>query len=148
MASSTMDCQRDNNVADCVAEPPSRDVYVKYVVPPPPPPPSRPPTQRQLVIGTDEIGHSVIDYYYLPVKCLGKIGFQTRLKTFDDWPRYLPGPSPRDLARAGFVYSQVGDKVTCFCCGITLKYWEKDDDAFVEHVRFSPSCRFARMVCQ
>ena len=141
---STMDCRLgDNTVADCVAERPRTDTFIKYVVPPPP---YQPPRRREVTIGTPGLSHSVIDYYYMPVRCLDKISFQSRLKTFEQWPRYLPGPSPRELARAGFVYSEVGDKVTCFSCGVTLKYWEKDDDAFAEHLRFSPACHYARLV--
>ena len=72
--------------------------------------------------------------------------FSERYKTFWDWPRFLKGPSTKDLARAGFIYTKINDKVTCFCCGQTLKNWEPRDDAFNEHIRWSKSCYFAVMV--
>lgn len=46
--------------------------------------------------------------------------FASRYATFQDWPKFLRGPNKKDLARAGFIYTQTGDKVTCFCCGMTL----------------------------
>ena len=51
-----------------------------------------------------------------------------------------------DLARSGFVYTEIGDKVTCFSCGWTLKDWEPFDDAYREHLRWSENCVFANMV--
>ena len=72
--------------------------------------------------------------------------FSERYKTFWDWPRFVKGPSTKDLARAGFIYTKISDKVTCFCCGQTLKNWEPRDDAFNEHIRWSKSCYFALMV--
>ena len=72
--------------------------------------------------------------------------FFERNKTFRDWPRFLKGPSTKDLGRAGFIYTKISAKVTCFCCGQTLKNWEPRDDAFNEHIRWSKSCYFALMV--
>ncbi|XP_062571177.1 baculoviral IAP repeat-containing protein 3-like [Saccostrea cucullata] len=72
--------------------------------------------------------------------------FSKRIQTFWDWPRFLKGPGKEDLARAGFIYTQIGDKVTCFCCGMTLKNWEPMDDAYNEHIRWSKNCSFANMV--
>lgn len=72
--------------------------------------------------------------------------FASRYATFQDWPKFLRGPNKKDLARAGFIYTQTGDKVTCFCCGMTLSEWEPVDDAFREHHRWSRFCQFAQMV--
>ena len=72
---------------------------------------------------------------------------ENRFNTFEHWPKYLPGPSSKDLARAGFIYSQVGDKVKCFSCGVVLKDWVFGDDAFNEHLRWSSKCTYAKMVC-
>ena len=71
----------------------------------------------------------------------------SRLHTFSRWPKFLPGPTCKDMARAGFVYTQVGDKVTCFSCGVSVKDWEPGDDAFKEHLRWSKHCTYAKMVC-
>ncbi|XP_061190926.1 baculoviral IAP repeat-containing protein 3-like [Saccostrea echinata] len=72
--------------------------------------------------------------------------FASRIATYGDWPRYLKGPNRKDLARAGFIYTQLGDKVTCFCCGMTLKSWEPLDDAYQEHLRWSKNCMYAQMI--
>lgn len=36
--------------------------------------------------------------------------------------------------------------MTCFHCGITLHKWLPGDDLWYDHVRWSPSCHFARLV--
>ncbi|KAK3107419.1 hypothetical protein FSP39_014181 [Pinctada imbricata] len=69
-----------------------------------------------------------------------------RLASFKDWPKYLRGPSKRDLARAGFVYTKIGDKVTCFWCGMTFKNWEPFDNADKEHLKWSKDCLFAKII--
>lgn len=72
--------------------------------------------------------------------------FATRYASFSQWPKFLKGPNMTDLARSGFVYTEIGDKVTCFSCGWTLKDWEPFDDAYIEHLRWSENCVFANMV--
>lgn len=37
------------------------------------------------------------------------VNFTERFATFNEWPKFLKGPSKRDLARAGFIYTQIGD---------------------------------------
>ncbi|KAK3107911.1 hypothetical protein FSP39_024947 [Pinctada imbricata] len=69
-----------------------------------------------------------------------------RLASFKDWPQYLKGPSKKDLAGAGFVYTKIGDKVTCFWCGMTFKNWEPFDDAYMEHLKWSKDCMYAKIV--
>lgn len=72
--------------------------------------------------------------------------FASRIASFQEWPKYLKGPSRKDLARAGFMYTRTGDCVTCFCCGMSLKNWEPVDDAYQEHIRWSRYCQYAQMV--
>ena len=72
--------------------------------------------------------------------------YSNRLLSFRSWPKFLRGPSKQDLARSGFVYTTIGDKVTCFSCGMTMKDWEPTDDAYREHLRWSKNCVFANMV--
>ena len=74
------------------------------------------------------------------------VHYADRLASFKDWPKFLRGPNKKDLARAGFVYTQIGDKVTCFWCGMTFKNWEPFDDAYKEHVRLSKDCTYAKIV--
>lgn len=63
--------------------------------------------------------------------------FDARFASFRDWPKYLRGPSKIDLARAGFIYTDIGDRVTCFSCGWNLSDWEPFDNAYKEHLRWS-----------
>jgi hypothetical protein len=74
------------------------------------------------------------------------VNFADRYASFKEWPKYLKGPNKTDLARSGFIYTEIGDKVTCFSCGWTLKNWEPFDDAYREHLRWSENCTFAKMV--
>ncbi|XP_062613609.1 death-associated inhibitor of apoptosis 1-like [Saccostrea cucullata] len=74
------------------------------------------------------------------------VHFKDRLETFFDWPKFLKGPSKEDLSRAGFIYTRIGDKVTCFSCGIILKNWDPLHDAYKEHLRWSKNCIYAKMV--
>ncbi|XP_067674759.1 baculoviral IAP repeat-containing protein 7-B-like [Haliotis asinina] len=64
-----------------------------------------------------------------------------RLASFRGWPNES-GPTPRQLAAAGFYYTGFQDKVRCFCCGVGLWKWDKEDEPWQEHVRFRPNCRF------
>nr|XP_022903769.1 death-associated inhibitor of apoptosis 1 [Onthophagus taurus] len=68
---------------------------------------------------------------------------KSRLETFKSYPKHLR-PKPKDLAQAGFFYTQDADKVVCFECGLGLNDWEPDDDAWLEHKKFSPNCMFIK----
>lgn len=72
--------------------------------------------------------------------------FTERYASFRDWPKFLKGPNKKDLARAGFIYTEIGDRVTCFSCGLSLKDWEPFDDSYKEHFRWSKNCVYANMV--
>lgn len=83
----------------------------------------------------------------LPLALPNFCTFESRYLTFKEgWPKYLPGPNQAQLARAGFVYKGVGDRVECFCCGIGLKDWEWTDNAYAEHRRWSKDCPYAQLV--
>lgn len=71
--------------------------------------------------------------------------FISRIKSYGNWPEQLK-QKPEDLARNGFFYSDIGDRVTCFYCNITLKQWAVEDDIETEHVIWEPNCLFAKMI--
>ena len=71
--------------------------------------------------------------------------FKTRLDTFASWSALLR-PEGWDLAHAGFVYTNFGDKVTCFACGIVLCGWKREDDPWLEHHRHARDCVYLNMV--
>lgn len=77
--------------------------------------------------------------------------YHTRLETFKLWPKYH-SPSPQELARFGFVYSNksgaVFDQVRCFWCDVTLQNWKPTDRAHIEHLKWSPDCKFVKYLCQ
>ena len=43
---------------------------------------------------------------------------------------------------AGFYYTGVSDRVVCFCCGLEVHDWSRNDDPWVVHARYSSKCPF------
>lgn len=66
-----------------------------------------------------------------------------RMSTFSTFPMNTP-VSERSLARAGFYYTGVQDKVKCFSCGLTLDNWQPGDNAMEKHKQLYPSCTFVQ----
>ncbi|KAM9220015.1 baculoviral IAP repeat-containing protein 3 isoform 1-T1 [Dugong dugon] len=64
-----------------------------------------------------------------------------RISTYSTFPTGVP-ISERSLARAGFYYTGVNDKVKCFCCGLMLDNWKQGDNAIEKHKKLYPSCSF------
>ncbi|XP_008176870.2 inhibitor of apoptosis protein-like isoform X2 [Chrysemys picta bellii] len=64
-----------------------------------------------------------------------------RMSTFSTFPLNVP-VSERSLARAGFYYTGVKDKVKCFNCGLMLDNWKQGDSALEKHKQLYPSCSF------
>ena len=71
--------------------------------------------------------------------------FSDRIKTFKKWPKQIK-QTPQELAEAGFYYTQKGDTVRCFYCGLFLHKWEKEDNVISEHRRHGFTCKFIRTV--
>ncbi|XP_078576691.1 uncharacterized protein LOC144862221 [Branchiostoma floridae x Branchiostoma japonicum] len=59
------------------------------------------------------------------------------------WPMDTP-VSPEQLAKLGFFYLGVRDKVECAFCGGVLHQWEQGDDPKVEHERHYSHCPYIR----
>jgi hypothetical protein len=68
---------------------------------------------------------------------------QVRISSFQGWPSYLD-QTPRDMAKAGFLYAGYQDYTRCFFCGGGLRNWEVGDDPWVEHARLFPKCIYLR----
>ncbi|EHH56692.1 hypothetical protein EGM_06155 [Macaca fascicularis] len=64
-----------------------------------------------------------------------------RMSTYSTFPTGVP-VSERSLARAGFYYTGVNDKVKCFCCGLMLDNWKLGDSPIEKHKQLYPSCSF------
>lgn len=71
--------------------------------------------------------------------------YDERLKSLLTWPKAM-AQTPKDLARAGFFYTGKSDKCLCYCCGVGIYQWKKDDNPFIEHCRWSPLCRLMIMI--
>lgn len=72
--------------------------------------------------------------------------YYARLRSFNKWPKQMV-PGPQELAQAGFYYTVEGDITACFHCGVTVHNWELVDNAFEEHRRWSPCCKYLNMIC-
>ncbi|XP_062983181.1 inhibitor of apoptosis protein-like isoform X1 [Elgaria multicarinata webbii] len=66
-----------------------------------------------------------------------------RMSTFSNFPLNVP-VSERSLARAGFYYTGLKDKVKCYSCGLMLDNWKKGDNALDKHRQLCPSCSFVQ----
>ncbi|XP_047375641.1 baculoviral IAP repeat-containing protein 3 isoform X2 [Sciurus carolinensis] len=66
-----------------------------------------------------------------------------RMSTYSTFPEGVP-VSERSLARAGFYYTGVKDKVKCFCCGLMLDNWKQGDNPIEKHKKLYPSCSFVQ----
>ena len=66
-----------------------------------------------------------------------------RMSTYSAFPAGVP-VSERSLARAGFYYTGVNDKVKCFCCGLMLDNWKQGDNPIEKHKKLYPSCSFVQ----
>lgn len=63
-----------------------------------------------------------------------------RISTFARFP--TSGVTERSLARAGWFYTGVGDRVQCFRCNVTAEGWQAGDCPTEKHRQLSPSCSF------
>jgi len=68
-----------------------------------------------------------------------------RLRSFDDWPKSMR-QNPKELSDAGFFYTQRGDRVRCFSCGLGLRDWEEKDVPWEQQVMWSSECEYLKLV--
>lgn len=73
------------------------------------------------------------------------LDFDKRIKSYQDWPLQMH-QKPEELAEAGLFYTNEGDKVKCYDCGLGLKNWEPDDQPWIEHAKYSKNCYFINFV--
>ena len=73
--------------------------------------------------------------------------YSSRIETFKDWPKYMK-PRPTELAKSGFFYRGPADRVTCYCCNVTLLNWKPTVDPHSEHSRHSPTCPLLKIHTQ
>jgi hypothetical protein len=88
----------------------------------------------------DETGKG-LEYFAEP----DMMQYEDRLQSFKNWSKQLI-PDKYAMAKAGFIYTGESDVVRCFGCSIRLSQWEKTDDPWVEHLKWSPECSFLKMV--
>lgn len=70
---------------------------------------------------------------------------RARMQTFADWPKTLK-QTPEQLSAAGFSYTQKGDRVICFCCGLGLRQWEENDIPWEQHALHGPDCEYLHLL--
>ena len=71
--------------------------------------------------------------------------YENRLKTFNTWPKQIV-PTKFALAKCGFFYEGYTDEVKCFACNVRIKDWERTDEPWQEHQKWSPACEYVKMV--
>ncbi|KAH3739600.1 death-associated inhibitor of apoptosis 1-like isoform X1 [Dreissena polymorpha] len=65
-----------------------------------------------------------------------------RLTTFHDWPQWA-NVTKEDLAKNGFMYLHVSDRVQCVFCRASLGSFGPGDIVADEHRKYCPECPFA-----
>uniref|UniRef100_A0A8D0CHM4 RING-type E3 ubiquitin transferase n=1 Tax=Scleropages formosus TaxID=113540 RepID=A0A8D0CHM4_SCLFO len=68
-----------------------------------------------------------------------------RISTFAKFPS-TAAVTERSLARAGFFYTGVGDRVQCFRCNVTADNWQSGECPTERHRQLSPSCTFIKIL--
>lgn len=69
--------------------------------------------------------------------------FPPELYRISTFARFPASPvTERSLARAGWFYTGVGDRVQCFRCNVTAEGWQAGDCPTEKHRQLSPSCSF------
>uniref|UniRef100_A0A665UD34 Baculoviral IAP repeat containing 2 n=1 Tax=Echeneis naucrates TaxID=173247 RepID=A0A665UD34_ECHNA len=63
-----------------------------------------------------------------------------RFSTYARFP--ASGVTERSLARAGWYYTGVGDRVQCFRCNVIAEGWQSGDCPIERHRQLSPACSF------
>ncbi|KAJ8266318.1 hypothetical protein GJAV_G00129040 [Gymnothorax javanicus] len=64
-----------------------------------------------------------------------------RISTFAKFPASV-AVTERSLARAGFYYTGVGDRVQCFRCNVSAENWQSGECPSERHRQLSPTCSF------
>jgi len=52
-------------------------------------------------------------------------------KKYEKWRIHIM--EPKQLAAAGFYFTNQSDLVRCFFCGVEMGHWEEGDDVLKEH---------------
>lgn len=71
--------------------------------------------------------------------------YRDRVLSFKNWPLQIC-QNKHVMASAGLYYTDKGDLVKCFSCGLCLGQWLKSDEVWNEHRKWSPNCPFIKMV--
>jgi hypothetical protein len=65
---------------------------------------------------------------------------KTRANTFSNWP--LITPNVQDMIIAGWVYTNIADRVMCIYCNALFHKWTESDRPYEIHRLKSPQCSF------
>ena len=64
----------------------------------------------------------------------------SRFDTFDErWPASQIRASPRQIARAGFLFIDDRGGMKCWYCNDGLQNWDPDDKPWTEHAKWFPT---------
>jgi hypothetical protein len=73
------------------------------------------------------------------------IQYEDRLQSFMNWSKQVI-PDKYAMAQAGFLYTGQSHIVQCFGCNIRVSQWEKTDNPWSEHLKWSPDCVFLKII--
>jgi hypothetical protein len=95
-------------------------------------------------------GHPIEQAHLCDERSRSKLRFEEeRLATFKNAKFGWNYPvSKEDLARYGFYYMGGTDTVKCHFCGLIINGWQKQDLAFLEHLKYSPDCPLLKRIAR
>ncbi|CAK8693020.1 unnamed protein product [Clavelina lepadiformis] len=67
--------------------------------------------------------------------------FDARYRTFSNWPDHIRA-TKQELADAGFIYLNKGDRTKCFYCNGGLQFWSYNEEPWFEHAKWYPNCEY------
>lgn len=79
--------------------------------------------------------------FEMSTETISTISFPSRLRSFAHWTNQAVNPVA--LATAGLRYLGVKDAVECDYCDVQIQDWVKGDDPIYQHLKLSPSCKYA-----
>jgi hypothetical protein len=81
--------------------------------------------------------------YFAPVTPFFQ-SMEARVRSFENWSK--PYFLTQALVDAGFYYTGIDDKVSCFYCNGGLHQWSDNDNPWVEHARWFSHCPYVYVV--
>lgn len=93
----------------------------------------------------DECGTKECHGNFPKVNNMKYIMFDTRVRSFKNWPKVFSLYQTQSLSESGFFYTGMSDKIECFFCGLRLCHWNDTENPLEHHAVWASNCPFLKM---